>query len=149
MGKVVSEIQSAIVKDRQILDGILIANEAVNEARKMKKEILLLKVDFKKAYDSIDWGYLDGVMGRMSFPTWWWKWMKECVSIATTSVLVNGSPTDEFQIKRGLRQGDPLSPFLFLLAAEGLNVLMTAAVNLNLFTGFSVGAHNPLVLSHL
>ena len=62
---------------------------------------------------------------------------------------MNGSPTDEFQMKRGLRQGDPLSPFLFLLAAEGVNVLMTSTVNLNLFTGYSVGTHNPIVLSHL
>jgi hypothetical protein len=134
MGKVVSETQSAFVKDRQILDGILIANEAVDEARKMKKEMLLFKVDFEKAYDSVDWGYLDDVLGRMAFPTLWRKWMKECVSTATASVLVNGSPTDEFQLKRGLRQGDPLYPFLFLLAAKGLNVLMTAAVNSNLFT---------------
>jgi len=75
--------------------------------------------------------------------------MKECVSNATASVMVNGSPTDKFQMKRGLRQGVPLSPFLFLLASEGLNVLMTSAVNLNLFTGYSIGAHTPTVLSHL
>ena len=92
MGKVVSETLSAFVKDRQILDGILIANETVDEARKMKKEMLLFKVDFEKAYDSSDWGYLDDVMGVMSFPTLWQKWMKECVSTATASVLVNRSP---------------------------------------------------------
>jgi len=85
----------------------------------------------------------------MNFPTLWCKLMKECVSTVTASVLVNGCPTEEFQFKRGLRQGDPLSPFLFLLAAEGLNILMTTAVNVNLFTGYSVGAHNSTVLSHL
>ncbi|GAU49521.1 hypothetical protein TSUD_407540 [Trifolium subterraneum] len=93
-------------------------------------------VDFEKTYDSVDWGYLDDVMGRMSFPALWRKWIKECVCTATASVLVNGSPIDEFLLERGLKQGDPLSPFLFLLASDGLNVLMEAAVARNLFTGY-------------
>jgi len=75
--------------------------------------------------------------------------MKECVSTATASILVNGSHTKEFHLKKGLRQGDSLSPFLFLIVAEGLNVMMTEAINLNLFTGYTVGAHTTTVLSHL
>ncbi|GAU49175.1 hypothetical protein TSUD_133700 [Trifolium subterraneum] len=113
---VVSETQATFVKDRQILDGNLIANEVVDEARKAKKELLLFK---------------------------------ECVHTATAPVLVNGSPTDEFPLDRGLRQGDPLSPFLFLIAAEGLNVLMRALVENNLFTGYSVGVQDPISVSHL
>jgi len=146
MGTVISETQSAFVKDRHILDGILIANEVVDEVVKMKKDLLLFKVDFEKAYDSVDWGYLDSVMGRMSFPTLWRKWMKECVCTATTSTLVNGCPTDMFFLKRGLRQGDPLSPFLFLIAAEGLNLMMSEVVNQNLFVGYSVRAHNAFLV---
>jgi len=111
IGKVISETQSAFVKDRQILDGVLIAIEVVDEARKMKKELLLFKVDFEKAYDSVDWTYLDEVMRKMAFPILWRKWIKECISTTTTSFLVNGSPTDEFHLERGLQQGDPLSPF--------------------------------------
>ncbi|MCH85424.1 cysteine-rich receptor-like protein kinase, partial [Trifolium medium] len=149
MGSVISESQTAFVKDRQILDGILIANEVVDEARRSKKELMLFKVDFEKAYDSVDWGYLDDVMGRMGFPTLWRKWIRECVCTATTSVLVNESPTDEFPLERGLRQGDPLSPFLFLLAAEGFHVLMEAMVERKLFTGYSVGESNPVEVSHL
>ncbi|CAJ2662016.1 unnamed protein product [Trifolium pratense] len=149
IGSVISEAQTAFVKDRQILDGILVANEAVDEARKSRKELMLFKVDFEKAYDSVDWGYLDDIMRRMSFPTLWRKWIRECVCTATTSVLVNGSPTDDFPLRRGLRQGDPLSPFLFLLAAEGLNVLMDAMVARNLFQGYSFGEQGMVSVSHL
>ncbi|CAJ2668645.1 unnamed protein product [Trifolium pratense] len=146
IGSVISEAQTAFIKDRQILDGILVANEVVDEARRSKKELMLFKVDFEKAYDSVDWGYLDDVMRRMSFPALWRKWIRECVCTATTSVLVNGSPTDEFPLRRGLRQGGPLSPFL--LAAEGLNVLMEAMVARNLFTGY-ISAQGSISVSHL
>jgi len=85
----------------------------------------------------------------MVFLVLWRKWIKECVSAAMASVLVNGSPTYEFPLERGLRQGDPLSPFLFFLAADGLNVMMSRMVNANFFEGYMVGAHNALVVSHL
>lgn len=149
VGSVISETQSAFVTNRQILDGILIANEIVDDARKSNKELMLFKVDFEKAYDSVDWKYLDDVMCKMGFPVLWRKWIKDCVTTATASVLVNGSPTDEFSLQRGLRQGDPLSPFLFLLAAEGLSVMMKSMVANNIFSGFGVGASNSMKVSHL
>jgi len=127
----------------------LIANEAVDEARHFKKELIMFKVDFEKAYDSVDLKYLDSVMYQMNFPTLWRKWIMECVGSATTSVLVNGSPTEEFPMERGLRQGDPLSLFLFLLAAEGLNVMMTSLVTTGLFRGYRVGRNNGVSISHL
>jgi hypothetical protein len=148
VGSVVSEVQSAFVKEGQILDGILIANEVVDDARKDHKDLVFFKVDFEKAYDSVDWRYLDDVMRCMAFPALWRKWIRECVGFATSSVLVNGSPTGEFQLERGLRQGDPLSPFLFLLAAEGLNVMMRAMVQTNMFTGYSIGS-GSLQLYHI
>ena len=149
MDFVISDSQSAFIKGRQILNGILVANEVIDEAHKHKREMILFKVDFEKAYDSIDLGYLDEVMLKMGFPTLWRKWIKECTGTATASVLVNGSPTDEFTLGRGLRQGDPLSPFLFLLAAEGFHVLMESMVANNLFTGYRVGPSGTTVVSHL
>ncbi|GAU30291.1 hypothetical protein TSUD_385120 [Trifolium subterraneum] len=149
IGNVVGESQTAFIKDRQILDGILIANEVVDDARRGKKDLLLFKVDFEKTYDSVDWGYLDEVMLKMNFPNLWRGWIMECVTTATASVLVNGSPTDEFKLERGLRQGDPLSPFIFLLAAEGFNIMMTAMVSNNLFTPYSIGPRQEVKISHL
>ena len=149
IGLVISDAQSTFIKGRQILDGILVANEIVDEARKSHKDLLLFKVDFEKAYDSVDWGYLEEVMSKMGFPSLWRKWIKECIGTATVSVLVNGSSTDEFSLGRGLRQGDPLSPFLFLLAAEGFNVLMEALTRNNLFSGFQVGNSASTMVSHL
>jgi len=72
-----------------------------------------------------------------------------CISTTSASVLVNGCPTDEFKFERGLRKGDPLSPFLFLIAAEGLNVMMNALVEAGLFSGYKVGANNLLSITHL
>ena len=122
ISSVVSELQSTLVKNRQILDGILIANEVVDEAHKCKKELMLFKVDFEKAYDSVNWGYLYSIMERMPFPIMWRKWIRERVGTTTTSALVNGSHTKEFSLHRGLLQGDHLSPILFLLMAVGLNI---------------------------
>jgi len=149
VGKVVSESQSTFVQGRQILDGILIANELVDDAHMLKRELLMFKEDFEKAYDSVDWRYLAEVMGKMNFSFVWRKWMMECVCSASASVLVNGSPTDEFILERRLRQSDPLFPFLFLLAAEGLNVMMNAMVNNGLFSGYNVGAQDALSVAHL
>jgi len=149
LGFVVSDAQSAFVRGKQILDGILIANEIVDEAKRKKREFLLFKVDFEKAYDSVDHKYLNSVMLNMNFPTLWRKWIMECIGTATTSVLVNWRPTEEFPIRRGLRQGDPLLPFLFLLAAEGFDVLLKAAVSNNMFRPYGVGTQVEVKLSHL
>ena len=92
----------------------MVANETVDEARRLNKEMLLFKVDFEKAYDSVDLNYLDMVMKKMNFSTLWRKWMSACVGSASASVLVNGCPTDEFPMERGLRQGDPFSFYFFV-----------------------------------
>jgi len=121
----------------------------VDDARKRKKILLMFKVDFEKAYDSVDWNYLDSVMRRMNFPTLWRRWMSECISTPMVSVLMNGSPTEEFRLERVLRQGDRLSPFLFLIAAEGLHVMMKVVVNQGLFSPYEVGTFGDISISNL
>lgn len=142
------ECQSAFLGGQNILDSVLVANEVVDEARKKKKTSFIFKVDFEKAYDSVRWSYLYSLMGIMGFPDRWIRWIKACLETASVSVLVNGSPTDEFKMRRGLREGDPLAPFLFLIVAEGLAALMRRATQRKLFIGTKVGT-NELSVSWL
>jgi hypothetical protein len=96
IGSMVSHVQSAFIKGRLILDGILIANEMVDDARKLNQEMFLFKLDFKKASDYVDWLYLDDVMRNMNFLVLWRKWTSECVGSAMASALVNGCPPTNF-----------------------------------------------------
>jgi hypothetical protein len=138
MGKLISSVQSAYLPKRQILDGVLVINELIDLAKRRKDKCLLFKVDFERAYDTVNWNFLDYMMGRMGFAEGWRRWIRACVFHSSMSVLVNGSPTVDFNVRKGLRQGDPLSPFLFLLVVEGLSALMKKAVDSNLFHGYKV-----------
>lgn len=79
-------------------------------------------MDFSKAYNSVNWVFLDDMMKGLKFGETWRKWIRACVESASASVLVNGSPCAEFRLRRGLRQGDPILPFLYLIVAEGLSL---------------------------
>ena len=118
----------------------MIANEVIAEAKTKNKSCMFFKVDFEKAYDSVSWDFLNYMMMRMGFCDKWRKWIQGCLSSASVSILINGSPTREFIPERGLRQGDPLAPFLFNLVAEGLTGLMRSAISKNLFTSYQVGS---------
>ena len=136
---VIDESQSAFLKDIGILDSVLIANEVVEDFRRNGRKGLCLKVDYEKAYDSVRWEFLYHIMQRMGFHSRWINWVRACLESASISVLVNGSPTEEFCPSRGLRQGDPLVPFLFLVVAEGLAGLVRQALKANLLTGVKIG----------
>lgn len=146
--KIISSEQSAYVGGRSILDGPLLLNEIYVWAKKLKKKILFFKVDFDKAFDSLSWDFLDSVMNQMNFDWKWRRWIRGCLSSAKASVLVNGAPTKEFDISRGVRQGDPLAPFLFIIAMEGLHVSLEKACELHYFRGISFSKEN-VSLSHL
>lgn len=148
LNSIISEQQSAIVGGRQILDSVITLNETIDEAKRRNVERFFFKIDFAKAYDTVDWAYLRMMMERFRFDTKWILWVMECVSTASVAILLNGSPTDEFRLGRGLRQGDPLSPFLFLIAAEGLSSMMSKATELGLFKAAEVG-RNKVLISHL
>ncbi|GKC34452.1 putative RNA-directed DNA polymerase, eukaryota, reverse transcriptase zinc-binding domain protein, partial [Tanacetum coccineum] len=103
-----------------------------------KHKLLLFKVDFEKAFDIVYWNFLQDVMRQMGFRDRWRKWIGACLSLASILVLVNWFPSSEFKMKRGLRQGDPLSPLLFLLVAETLQISILEACNKCFFKGISL-----------
>ncbi|KAM0007989.1 putative RNA-directed DNA polymerase [Helianthus debilis subsp. tardiflorus] len=110
-----------------------------------KKKGLIFKVDIEKAYDTLNWGFLDYVLSQMNFPLKWRSWVIAIVSTARASVLVNGSPTQEFRYERGLRQGDHLSPFLFISAMEAVTDIMKKTCSIGVFHGIPIPLHGPVL----
>nr|KAJ0196777.1 hypothetical protein LSAT_V11C700381330 [Lactuca sativa] len=148
IGSIIDDVQSAYVEGRCILDGPLIINEICSWAKRSKKKVLLFKVDFDKAFDSVNWEYLDSILGQMGFGNKWRMWIRGSLRSARASVIINGSPTKEFPITKGVRQGDPLSPYLFIIAMEGLNVALKTARDKEIFKGIKVPGSGPTI-SHL
>ena len=139
MPAIIDDNQSVFLKGRGILDSVLTANEVLEELRIRRRSGLCLKVDFEKAYDSVRWEFLYDMLSRMGFHSLWISWIKGCMDSATVSLLVNGSPTEEFKPTRGLRQGDPLALFLFLIVAEGLAGIVREALKVKMLTGLKIG----------
>lgn len=111
MDFLIDRSQSAFVPGRLINDNIINTR-------------CMLKVDMRKAYDSIEWSYLAQVLEYLQLPTQFRNWIKQCVQTVSFFILINGYPCAPFHAKRGLRQGDPLSPFLFVLSMEYLTRLL-------------------------
>jgi hypothetical protein len=146
--KCISEEQSAFIEGRSILDNALIAIEVLHalkrRTRGMKGE-LALKIDISKAYDKVDWGFMRGMLEKLGFSEQWIHWMMLCVSSVNYSVLVNFEKIGPIQPGRGLRQGDPLSPYLFILVTEGLTTLIKKSLASGDLHGVQICRGAPVV----
>nr|GEU39579.1 RNA-directed DNA polymerase, eukaryota [Tanacetum cinerariifolium] len=143
----ISDVQTAFLPNRQILDSPFIITEILARCKLTKQQAMIFKVDFAKAYDSIRWYFLYDVLISFGFGSKWRSWIRGSLSSGKISILVNGSPTLEFYFHRGLKQGDPLALFLFLLIMESLHLSFSRAVEAGIFTGFKVD--HSITLSHL
>nr|GEY90439.1 RNA-directed DNA polymerase, eukaryota [Tanacetum cinerariifolium] len=106
----------------------ILANRLV-VCKKKKKQSLVFKVDFEKAYDSVRWDHLDDIMRKFDFGEKWCMWIQSCLRSSRGSIIMNGSPMKEFQFYKGLKQADPLSPFLFILVRESLHISFQRVVD--------------------
>ncbi|XP_068477366.1 uncharacterized protein [Phaseolus vulgaris] len=141
--KIISNVidmrQSTFLEGRGLLDSVLVANEVLEEYKRKRKSCVFFKVDYEKAYHSISWDFIYYMLDQLGFCAKWIRWIKCYLESASVSVLVNGSPTREFTPRKGLRQDDPLAPFLFLLVAEGLVGVSRMAKEKNLIDSLEVG----------
>jgi hypothetical protein len=103
------------------------AFEYIHQCHQSKKEIVILKLDFEKAFDTVEYSTIITMLQQLEFPSRWISWTKELLSTAQSSILLNGVPGKSFQCKRGVRQGDPFSPLLFVLAADLLQHVLNKA----------------------
>ena len=138
MGKVILESQNAFVEGRQIWYAVLIANEAVDSRLKDNVGGVLCKLDIEKVYDHVSWSFLLAVLKKMGFGERWIKWIDWCISTVKFSVLINGSPSGFFKSSRGLRQGAPLSSYLFVIATEVFSIMLRRAISGDYLSGWRV-----------
>jgi hypothetical protein len=120
----------------------------IQQEKDPEKSFCAYKLDLSKAYDSFDWGFLKQMMYKLGFSHQWVTWIMACVTSVRYSVKLNGTLLESFAPSRGLRQGDPLSPFLFLFVADGLSALLKQGVNQNMVAPVRVCRRAPGV-SHL
>ncbi|CAL1353289.1 unnamed protein product [Linum trigynum] len=149
--QLISEGQNAFIRERQIVDNILLGHELMHYLKiktRGKKGFMALKVDMEKAYDRVEWPFLLAVLEKMGFNSTWQGWIHECLRSSSFSVLMNGTPSGYFTPSRGLRQGDPLSPLLFVLCTEGFAALLRKAIVEKRLEGVKVAPRAPRI-SHL
>ena len=147
----ISEHQSAFAKDRLISDNIMVAFKTLHHMKNHnsgKHGFMAIKLDMSKAYDRVEWVYLERLMEKMGFCARWVALIMSCVKTVSYSIMVNGEPTRMIYPKRGIRQGDSLSPFLFLLCMKGLHALIKHSARNGDIKGFSLCKRGPK-LTHL
>jgi hypothetical protein len=137
--QIVHKNQYGFVKGKTIQDCLGWAFEFLHQCHQSKREIVILKLDFEKAFDLVEFAIVLDMLRAKGFPDKWILWVESLLNSATTSVLLNGTAGKEFLCKRGVRQGDPLSPILFAIAAN----LIQYAINHEFQQGILAPSFSP------
>jgi hypothetical protein len=148
---IISSKQSAFIPRRLITDNVLAAYKTLHTMHANiwgRQGYMAVKIDMSKAYDRVEWEFLRSVMSNLGFDPRWIRLIMMCVTTANYEVLVNGIPAGRINPTRGIRQGDPISPYLFLICAEALSAMLTKADNEGVLRGVPSSKRGPR-LNHL
>lgn len=131
----ISQNQTAFIKERFILESVVSAHEILHEVHQSKTPILVLKLDYEKAYDIINWEFLDEMLASRGFDLVWRTWVKNILVNGSFNVKINNTMGPYVIAAKGLIEGDPLSPILFNLVADVFTKMLDKAAGANLIQG--------------
>lgn len=148
---IISSTQSAFILGHLITDNVLVAYKILHSLTTRSQgfnRYMAIKLDMSKAYDRVEWGFLNAIMVQLGFSPQWIKLIMECITTVTYSILINGEPQPDFKPYRGIRKGDLLSPNFFIICVEALSSMLYRAERIGNISGVPIGASH-VKINHL